>query len=96
MPTNDSTHPLGNQEADEIDPDVAAALTPYQVEWLCRQCIDLGMQKLQILRQALFEWIDEHPDYRFSAATFGSTMRHALENYINRHKEEFVFVPRLE
>jgi hypothetical protein len=23
-------------------------------------------------------------------------MRHALENYINRHNEEFVFVPRLE
>jgi hypothetical protein len=95
MPTNDSTHPLGNLEADEIDPAVAEALTPYQAEWLGMQCSELGLKKLQILRQALFEWIDEHPDYRFSAATFGCAMRHALENYINRHNEEFVFVPRL-
>jgi hypothetical protein len=96
MPTNDSTNPLGNLEADEIDPAVAEALTPYQAEWLRTQCSELGLKKLQILRQALFEWIDEHQDYRFSAAIFGSEMRAALENYISRHNEEFVFVPRLE
>jgi hypothetical protein len=94
MPTNDSTHPLGDLEADEIDPAVAEALTPYQAEWLRTQCSELGLKKLQVLRQALFEWIREHPDYRFSAATFGSEMRVALENYISRHSEEFFFVPR--
>jgi hypothetical protein len=94
MPTNDSTHPLGDLEADEIDPAVAEALTPYQAEWLRAQCSELGLKKLQVLRQALFEWIREHPDYRFSAATFGSEMRIALENYISRHSEEFFFVPR--
>jgi hypothetical protein len=96
MPANDSAHPIGKVEADEIDPAVAEALTPYQTEWLRIQCSELGLKKLQILRQALFEWIDEHPDYRFSAATFGSAMSHALANYIDRHSEEFVFVPHLE
>jgi hypothetical protein len=95
MPNNDSTHPLGDLEADEIDPAVAEALTPYQIEWLRTQSSRLGLKKLQVLRQALFEWIREHPDYRFSAATFGSEMRDALENYINRHSEEFFFVPRV-
>ncbi len=88
--TSDSVNPLGSGEADQIDPVVAEALTPYQVEWLSRQCKDLGLKRLQVLRQALFEWIDEHPDYRFSANTFGYVMRVALENYINRHEGEFV------
>ena len=91
MTTSDSVNPLGSGETDQIDPVVAEALTPYQIEWLNRQCKDLGLKRLQILRQALFEWIDEHPDYRLSANTFGYVMRVALENYINWH--EGVFVP---
>ena len=90
MTTSDSVNPLGSGEADQIDPVVAEALTPYQVEWLSRQCKDLGLKRLQILRQALFEWIDEQPHYRFSANTFGYVMRVALENYMNRHEGEFV------
>lgn len=90
MTTSDSVNPLGSGETDQIDPVVAEALTPYQIEWLNRQCKDLGLKRLQILRQALFEWIDEHPDYRLSANTFGYVMRVALENYINRHEGEFV------
>ena len=92
MSTSHSIHPLGYGETDQIDPVVAEALTTYQVEWLFRQCQDLRFKKLQILRQALFEWIDEHPDYRFSASTFGYVMRVALENYMNRHRAEFVSV----
>jgi hypothetical protein len=57
MTIKDPAQLLGNMDADEIDPVVAEGLTPYQVEWLRRQRSDLGMQKLQILRQALFEWM---------------------------------------
>jgi hypothetical protein len=90
MSTSQSIHPLGYGDTDEIDPVVAEALTTYQVEWLFRQCQDLRLKKLQILRQALFEWVGECPDYRFSASTFGYVMRIALENYMNRHKAEFM------
>jgi hypothetical protein len=89
MPSQ-SMHPLGYGDTDQIDPAVAEALTTYQVEWLFTQCQELSLKKLQILRQALFEWVDEHPHYRFSVSTFGSVMRVALENYINRHQAEFM------
>jgi hypothetical protein len=58
MTTSNSINPLGSGETDQIDPVVAEALTPYQIEWLSRQCKDLGLKRLQILRQALFEWIN--------------------------------------
>ena len=90
MSVSQSMHPLGYGDTDQIDPAVAEALTTYQVEWLFRQCQELSLKKLQILRQALFEWVDEHPDYRFSVSTFGSVMSVALENYINRHQAEFM------
>ena len=90
MSASRSIHPLGFGDTDQIDPAVAEALTTYQVEWLFRQCQDLRFKKLQILRQALFEWIRDHPDYRFSDGTFGSVMRVALQNYMNLHEAEFV------
>jgi hypothetical protein len=90
MSASQSIHPLGCGDTDEIDPVVAEALTTYQVEWLFRQCQDLRLKKLQILRQALFEWVGEYPDYRFSASTFGYVMRVALENFMNRHNAEFI------
>jgi hypothetical protein len=92
MATSDPTHPLGNEDRDQIDPDVARALTPYEMEWLRRQCHELKLKKLQILRQALIEWISEHPAYRFNEEGFGDTMRIALEKFIRRHSQEFVLV----
>jgi len=90
MATSDPTHPLGNEDSDQIDPAVAKALTPYELEWLRRQCHELKLRKLQILRQALIEWISEHPAYRFKEQDFGDTMRIALERFIRRHSQEFV------
>ena len=90
MATIQSIHPLGNAETDQIDPAVTEALTPLQAEWLFRQSQELRLRKLQILRQALFEWVGAHPGYRFAASTFGSVVRDALENYMDRHKAEFV------
>ena len=90
MPTSDPTHPLGDEDSDQIDPAVARALTPYEMEWLRRQCDELKLKKLQILRQALIEWIGEHPEYRFYEQRFGETMRIALEKFIGTHSQEFV------
>ena len=36
MTTSDSINPLGSGETDQIDPVVAEALTPYQIEWLSK------------------------------------------------------------
>jgi hypothetical protein len=88
MTNSDRTHPLGDEETDQINPAVAAGLTPAQLEWLCAQSDLVGRKKLQILRQALFEWVGEHLEYRFNEARFGDTVRRALEEFINRQSAE--------
>jgi hypothetical protein len=90
MSVSQSMHPLGYGDTDQIDPAVAAALTTSQVEWLFRQCQELSLKKTPDTPPGSFEWVDEHPDYRFSVSTFGSAMRVALENYMNRHQAEFM------
>ena len=92
MAISDPIHPLGHEDNDQIDPTVARALTPDEMEWLHRQCHELKLKKLQILRQALFEWISEHPGYRFHEEDFGDTMRIALEKFIRQHSREFVAI----
>jgi hypothetical protein len=81
-------HPLGDEETDQINPAVADALTPEQIDFLCRQSTVVGRKKLQVLRQALFEWVSEHLEYRFTEAMFADTVRHALEEFMYRHRAE--------
>ena len=88
MANSDQTHPLGDEETDQINPAVADGLTPAQLEWLCTQSAVVGRKKLQILRQALFEWVGEHMEYRFNEAGFGHTVRRALEEFMNRHNAD--------
>ena len=88
MTNSDRTHPLGDEETDQINPAVAEGLTPVQLEWLCTQSDVLGRKKLQILRQALFEWVGVHLEYRFNEARFGDTVRHALEEFMNRQSAD--------
>lgn len=84
MANSDQTHPLGDDETDQINPAVADWLTPTQLEWLSAQSAVVGRKKLQILRQALFEWVGVHLEYRFREAGFGETVRRALEEFMKR------------
>ena len=88
MTNSDQTHPLGDEETDQINPAVADGLTPAQLEWLSTQSAVVGRKKLQILRQALFEWVGEHMEYRFNEAGFGRTVRRALDEFIIRHNAD--------
>jgi hypothetical protein len=88
MTNSDQTHPLGDEETDQINPAVADGLTPEQLDFLSRQSTVVGRKKLQILRQALFEWVSEHLEYRFTEALFGDTVRRALEEFMYRHRAE--------
>ena len=89
MSNSDQTHPLGDEETDQINPAVAKGLTPAQLRWLCGESDDAGRKKLQILRQALFEWVSEHPEYRFTESLFADTVRCALEEFMTRHHAEY-------
>lgn len=90
MSNSDQTHPLGDEETDQINPAVAGELTTSQIEWLNRQSTAVGRKKLQILRQALFEWVGGHQEYRFSEDHFGDTVGRALEEFMNRHRVEIL------
>ncbi|MEA3162336.1 MAG: hypothetical protein QOE88_154 [Verrucomicrobiota bacterium] len=90
MTNSDQTHPLGEEETDEINPTVVDGLTPEQLEWLNSQSTVTGCKKLQILRQALFEWVSEHMEYRFNEARFGDTVRRALDEFMNRNRSDIV------
>jgi hypothetical protein len=88
MSTSDPTRPLGDEETDQINPAVSAGLTPAQLEWLSKQSTAVGRKKLQILRQALLEWVSAHPEYRFSEASFGYTVCRALEEFMSRNSAD--------
>ena len=88
MTDSDKTHPLGDEETDQINPAVESGLTPEQLDWLRTQSAVLGRKKLQILRQALFEWVGEHLEYRFREAGFGNTVRRALDEFMIRHSTD--------
>jgi hypothetical protein len=88
MTNSDQTHPLGDEETDQINPAVESGLTPEQLDWLRMQSVVVGRKKLQILRQALFEWVGEHMEYRFKEAGFGNTVRQALDEFIIRHSTD--------
>ena len=51
MTNSDQTHPLGDEETDQINPAVESGLRPEQLDWLRMQSAVLGRKKLQILRQ---------------------------------------------
>jgi hypothetical protein len=95
MTDSDQTHPLGDEETDQINPAVADELTSAQLEWLTGQSAVVGRKKLQILRQALFEWVGGHLEYRFTEAQFGDTVRRALEEFMTRHRAD-VLVSKTE
>jgi hypothetical protein len=95
MTNSDQTHPLGEEETDQINPAVGDGLTPEQLEWLNSQSAIAGCKKLQILRQALFEWVSEHMEYRFDEARFGDTVRSALDEFMNRNRSD-IAVPKTE
>ena len=75
MTDSDQTHPLGDEETDQINPAVAEGLSPEQIDFLCRQSAVVGRKKLQVLRQALFEWVSEHLEYRLTEAMLHNHQR---------------------
>jgi hypothetical protein len=88
MTNSDQSHPLGDEETDQINLAVADGLTAAQLEWLCTQSAVVGRKKLQILRQALFEWVSENLEYRVTEARFGDIVRRALEEFMKRNGAE--------
>ena len=48
------------------------------------------MNKTELLKYALAEWVVRHPNDWFKLTNVGNAIRSALDEFIARHKEEFI------
>ena len=86
--TNDHQGSHGDKDPNQIDPWVQSQLSAYHVLWLEKQG-DV-MNKTELLQYALAEWVVRHPSDWFKLTNVGSAIRSALDEFIARHKEEFI------
>jgi hypothetical protein len=86
--TKDHQGSLGDNDPNKVDPWVQSQLSAYHVLWLEKQG-DV-MNKTELLKYALAEWVVRHPNDWFRLTNVGDAIRSALDEFITRHKEEFI------
>ena len=72
----------------QVDPWVQAHLSADHLLWLEKQ--KEAVNPTEVLKFALAEWVVRHPEDWFGNANFGNAVRSALDEFIARHKEEFI------
>ena len=86
---NESDTPShGDDKTNEVDPWVQSQLSAYQIVWLEKQ--RASIDPTDILKCALAEWVARHPDDWFGHTSVGTAMRSAMDEFITRHKQEFL------
>jgi hypothetical protein len=77
------------EEPDQSPDSVQIVVSSQQFKWLTKQCDFLGITKQQLIADALEEWL-----CRNRTATIvpdpSAVMRRALDEFIQRHREEFL------
>jgi hypothetical protein len=86
--TPDGVAPNDSNDPDQVDPWVQAQLSTYQLRWLKTQCCFASPAKL--LKNALVEWVIRHPDDWLRGTRICDAIRLALNEFIDRHKDEFL------
>jgi hypothetical protein len=70
-----------------------APFDSYQDRWLVTQSQQLNIKKSIIIWEALREWLSRYPNLEFPPGTPLNVIPKALEEFIARHREEFLPVP---
>lgn len=78
----------GEKGSNDVDPWVQSQLSSHHLHWLEKQSDIIDPTKL--LKFALAEWVVRHPDDWFGDTNVGIAIRSALDEFITRHKEEFI------
>jgi hypothetical protein len=74
-----------------VDPDkIQAELSTDQVVWLEKQ--SKLIDKTELLKYAVMEWVVRHPVDWLRGVRRGDAVRLALNEFIDRHKDEFLSV----
>jgi hypothetical protein len=75
----------------DVDPDkIQAELSTDQVVWLEKQ--SKLIDKTNLLKYAVMEWVVRHPVDWLRGIRVGDAVRLALNEFIDRHKDEFLSV----
>ena len=77
-----------DERSKDVDPWVQSQLSSHHLHWLEKQSDIIDPTKL--LKFALAEWVVRHPDDCFGDINVGIAIRSALDEFIARHKEEFI------
>jgi hypothetical protein len=77
-----------DEGTNEVDPWVQSQLSAHHLHWLEKQ--SAVANPTEILKFALAEWVVRHPDDWFSDTSIRIAIRSALDEFIARHKEEFI------
>ncbi len=90
MSRNVGSAPFSDGGADEIAPSIQAKLSSYQVRWLNKQCEELKYKKGKVLAEVFDEWLVRHSGEIIRAGNLGDLVSVALDEFINRHRDEFL------
>jgi hypothetical protein len=86
--TRDHQGSNSDNDSNQVDPWVQSQLSAYHVLWLEKQ--GTVVNKTELLKYALAEWVVRHPNDWFKTTNVGGAIRSALDEFIARHKEEFI------
>jgi hypothetical protein len=86
--SDNRAEPQDGEGPNHVDPWVQSHLSAHHLQWLEKQ--KEVVNPTEILKFALAEWVIRHPEQWFGDANVGSAIRSALEEFIARHKEEFI------
>jgi hypothetical protein len=70
-------------------------LTERHFIWLCVRCEEMGVPKEDLVFGALLEWVYQPGRTELPNASFSRLVFVALEEFIRRHRSEFLPVPML-
>ena len=78
------------ERTNAVDPWVQSQLSAHHLDWLEKQRD--AVDPTEILKFALAEWVIRHPADWFGDPNVGIAIRSALDEFIARHKEEFLSI----
>jgi hypothetical protein len=81
---------LRGPNPDALDILESAPLDSYLDRWLVAQSQRLGVKKSVIIWAALQEWLLRYPNLEFPPGTPLNVIPTALEDFVARHREEFL------
>ena len=75
---------------DVIPPNIRGSLSEFQLRWLDTQRPELHETFDEILENVFTEWLARHSQALQASLIYGEVLRQALEEFIGRHKDEFL------